>query len=482
MCCTPASPIAPVAPTGDKPRSGPGQRRTPAGGCRLRTVVTLGSVGCPRVRGTSRARSSPASGEAFGWRTTTDRCGRRGARVGRHDTPGRRARARRPPNPWKWRSARCRRPRTRPRWPSRWSTARGRPRRCRPRDARRRVGPGRLDRFGDRWNDGLVEVDVVAYELYGLTPDEFTAARNARARELTRAGNRPLATEVRALAKPSTAAWLVNILVRRRPETLELLDLGPQLRQAVGGAARDEVRRLSDRRQELIRVLAGAASVFATEAGHALGPQVQRQLEGTLEAGVADEAAAAAIRGGALAGPLSFVGFATVAPGKAGTTKPGRRGRGRATEAASQESVRGGRRPPWKRPSCVALCRAARTAPGRARVRRHRGCRGVPAFRRGVSPPAPSRAERARCRARHRAGGRGPQSGPQEPGSGRTQCAGGGDQCPPATHQEPRLPTVGTPGDPDAAPAPPSRAYAWRHGRHRGHVGGTASGAGRPAR
>ena len=184
-----------------------------------------------------------------------------------------------------------------------------------------------------------MEVDVVAYELYGLTPDEFTAARNARARELTRAGNRPLATEVRALAKPSTAAWLVNILVRRRPETLELLDLGPQLRQAVGGAARDEVRRLSDRRQELIRVLAGAASVFATEAGHALGPQVQRQLEGTLEAGVADEAAAAAIRGGALAGPLSFVGFATVAPGKAGTTKPGHRGRGRATEAASQESV-----------------------------------------------------------------------------------------------------------------------------------------------
>jgi len=196
----------------------------------------------------------------------------------------------------------------------------------------------------DRWNDGPVELDVVAHELYGLAPDEFTAARNARARQLAAAGDRPLAAEVRKLPKPSMAAWLVNALVRRsRPEILELLDLGPELRQALGRGAREEVRRLSDRRQELIRLLVGAASAMAAEAGHSMGPLVQRQLEGTLEAGVADETAAGAIHRGTLDGPLSFVGFAALSPGDEGTAppRPGRRG---AQERPDRESAAAERR------------------------------------------------------------------------------------------------------------------------------------------
>jgi hypothetical protein len=56
--------------------------------------------------------------------------------------------------------------------------------------------------------------DAEAERLYGLPLDEFTAARDARARELRRDGEREKAAEVAALRKPVLAAWLVNMLAR----------------------------------------------------------------------------------------------------------------------------------------------------------------------------------------------------------------------------------------------------------------------------
>ena len=55
----------------------------------------------------------------------------------------------------------------------------------------------------------------VADELYGLALPEFTPTRDARAKEL-KAADAQLAPRVKALRKPSMAAWVVNLLVRQR--------------------------------------------------------------------------------------------------------------------------------------------------------------------------------------------------------------------------------------------------------------------------
>src|SRR4051794_31350084 len=67
--------------------------------------------------------------------------------------------------------------------------------------------------------------------LYGLPLDQFTAERNALAAELR-------SVDVKALRKPSAAAWAVNQLVRAEPELVEaLLGAGGELRQAHRQAA-----------------------------------------------------------------------------------------------------------------------------------------------------------------------------------------------------------------------------------------------------
>ena len=56
-------------------------------------------------------------------------------------------------------------------------------------------------------------------------PSEFTSRRDALAAEARRAGDRALAAEVKKLRRPTTGAWLANLLVRqRRDEVAQLLD------------------------------------------------------------------------------------------------------------------------------------------------------------------------------------------------------------------------------------------------------------------
>src|SRR6478735_4794190 len=54
------------------------------------------------------------------------------------------------------------------------------------------------------------QLDAIAVELYSLPPDDFTAARNARAA----ASDRALAARVKTLRKPTAAAWAVDLLAR----------------------------------------------------------------------------------------------------------------------------------------------------------------------------------------------------------------------------------------------------------------------------
>ncbi|WMD06159.1 hypothetical protein [Streptomyces sp. FXY-T5] len=162
-----------------------------------------------------------------------------------------------------------------------------------------------------------MDYDSVADELYALRPEEFTAARASAMASARTAGDRELAERIRTLRKPSLAAWVSNLLVRSSPGEVEpLLRLGEGLRQAHRDLDGTQLRELSRRQHALIRALSLQARQLAKEAGHPIGESVQREVENTLHAVLADPEAARAWAGGRLAKPLSAtVGFPATAEG-----------------------------------------------------------------------------------------------------------------------------------------------------------------------
>ncbi|MFL5711221.1 MAG: hypothetical protein ACJ77W_04985, partial [Chloroflexota bacterium] len=69
------------------------------------------------------------------------------------------------------------------------------------------------------------DLDRELDELYGKPLEDFTKARNDLAARLKRAHQAEAADAIRALKKPSLAAWSANQLARREPELVrELLD------------------------------------------------------------------------------------------------------------------------------------------------------------------------------------------------------------------------------------------------------------------
>ncbi|MEW1911024.1 hypothetical protein AB0442_21665 [Kitasatospora sp. NPDC085895] len=147
--------------------------------------------------------------------------------------------------------------------------------------------------------------DAVADRLYTLSPAGFTAARTAAAAEARRAGDRALATRIAALRRPTRSAWAVNLLVHTRPEeTRALLDLGGSLRRAQAELAGPALRELSAERRRLVAALTAQVRDGAAEAGEPLGEAPLREVEQSLRAALASEAAAAAFAAGRLTGPL----------------------------------------------------------------------------------------------------------------------------------------------------------------------------------
>ena len=149
-----------------------------------------------------------------------------------------------------------------------------------------------------------------AEELYALPPGDFTAARDERVAQARTSGNRDLARAIGALRRPAVSAWLVNQLVREAGDQVgELLTLGESLRQAQQDLAGEQVRELSVQRRRLVTTLVAEAKRLAERDGRTAGLQVEREVEATLQAALADADAAAAVRAGCLASPLSYAGL-----------------------------------------------------------------------------------------------------------------------------------------------------------------------------
>lgn len=153
-------------------------------------------------------------------------------------------------------------------------------------------------------------VDEVADELYAVPPARFVAARDEAMRLARDAGHRDLARQIGRLRKPTLSAWAVNLLVRASGPGVEgLLALGEQLRSAQQLLQGEQLRRLNEQRRETVGTLSRGAARLAAEAGYPLSGAALVEVEQTLAAALAEEAAADTVREGRLTKPLQHVGM-----------------------------------------------------------------------------------------------------------------------------------------------------------------------------
>jgi hypothetical protein len=156
-------------------------------------------------------------------------------------------------------------------------------------------------------SDALLEI---ADELYGLPQEEFTPARDARAKELKAdPDGKELAGAVKKLKKPSVAAWVVNIFARREGEQVEqVIAVGAALREAQEGMDGAELRALTKQRRQLTSAVTQQARSLAKDEGVKVTQAVADQVEATLTAAMLDPECAKAVRSGLLTAALSSTG------------------------------------------------------------------------------------------------------------------------------------------------------------------------------
>jgi hypothetical protein len=155
-------------------------------------------------------------------------------------------------------------------------------------------------------------VEQAVRELYRLPPGEFTGARNARVKELRKQGDREAAEAVKALRKPTVAAWALNQLARTRSKDLErLIAAGEELRSAqeelLGGGDRSAFQEAAAAERELVADLSADATTLASEAGER-GGGLREKVAETLHAAALDEEAAEELRTGRLTREREAIG------------------------------------------------------------------------------------------------------------------------------------------------------------------------------
>ncbi|MFH9174833.1 hypothetical protein [Streptomyces albogriseolus] len=150
------------------------------------------------------------------------------------------------------------------------------------------------------------DVEAVLDELYALPPSEFVARREeraARARTQRRAQD---ARRIHAARRPTLAGWAANLLRRSRPdEAQRFLELGRALREAYATLDPSGLKELSAQQRRIVSEMSRQAAALAREAGHPLSDAVQRDVETTLRAVLADPEAAAVWEAGRVEGVLA---------------------------------------------------------------------------------------------------------------------------------------------------------------------------------
>lgn len=249
-----------------------------------------------------------------------------------------------------------------------------------------------------------LELAGIAARLYALPFDDFVAARTAAAKDAAAAvlargpaakQQRSLAADVKALPKPSVAAWTVNMLAVHHPEALrELAGLGQSMRSAQAALDAADLRQLAQQRRQLLAAAVQDAQTVAAQNGRKISAAIAAEVEETLRAATADAGAAAAVQSGRLLRGLSADGVDVV--DLAGAVAPPALAVPAATPASSDASPgpsrAGASRAAAFRSAPSATKSAAQPAAGPAARPRLQAVREKP---RAATPPALERARAA---------------------------------------------------------------------------------------
>jgi hypothetical protein len=143
--------------------------------------------------------------------------------------------------------------------------------------------------------------------LFEVPPAEFTAARNALARELRAAGKADEAKEVSALRRPAATLWIANQLgPRHRAEVDALIEATRKLERVQAGAGGDLREAMQEQRSALQKVMA-EVDALAREIEAHVTPEVQRRVQTTVTSAAASDPEG--LLEGRLAHELEATGF-----------------------------------------------------------------------------------------------------------------------------------------------------------------------------
>lgn len=120
---------------------------------------------------------------------------------------------------------------------------------------------------------GILDEEEEVGDLYKKPLGDFTRARDELAKRLRQAGDKGASDRVKALRRPTAAAWTLNQLVRRYPQRVEaLLDAGERLREAQRGAlapgGAQGLRDAGQKHRAIVNELLRAAPALFAEGGY----------------------------------------------------------------------------------------------------------------------------------------------------------------------------------------------------------------------
>ncbi|MFG1626870.1 hypothetical protein [Kribbella sp. NPDC049227] len=158
-----------------------------------------------------------------------------------------------------------------------------------------------------------MDFEEAADALYAAPAADFIATRNELAKQLKADGDQLGSTRLKAMRKPTVAAWVTNLIARKLPDELDdLLALGDEFREATADLDGDRLRELTPRRHQMLDKLAKEATRVAGDEGQKVSADVGQKLRETLDAALVDPAAGDAVREGRLSSALRHVGFGVV--------------------------------------------------------------------------------------------------------------------------------------------------------------------------
>ncbi|TCC28033.1 hypothetical protein [Kribbella speibonae] len=158
-----------------------------------------------------------------------------------------------------------------------------------------------------------MDFEEAADAVYAAPAADFIATRNELAKQLKADGDALGSTRLKALRKPTVAAWIANLVARKLPDELDdLLALGDEFREATADLDGERLRDLTPKRHRLLDKLAKEAARLAADEGQKVSADVGQKLRETLDAALVDPAAGDAVREGRLSSALRHVGFGVV--------------------------------------------------------------------------------------------------------------------------------------------------------------------------